>query len=371
MQIQFLDLKAQYNDIKQEIKKEIEDVLESGQYILGPKVKQFEEEMANYLGVKYAIGVANGTDALVLSLDALSIGPGDEVITTPFTFFASAECISRVGAKPVFADITFDDNLNIDVEKIKEKITKKTKAIIPVHIFGCPCNMDEIKKLAKEYNLYIIEDACQAIGAEYKGKKIGTIGDIGCFSFFPTKNLGGYGDSGLVVTNNNELAEKIKKLRVHGSTKKYYHAYIGYNSRLDEIQAAILKVKLKYIDKWNQERIEKAKLYNQKLKDLPVTLPKIYNEDHKKHVFHLYTILTPKRDELKKYLEQKGIPTGVYYPLPLHLQEAYKELGYKQGDMPNAEKACEMALSLPLYPELKKEHIDYIANTVREFFEGK
>ncbi|MCF6096385.1 DegT/DnrJ/EryC1/StrS family aminotransferase [Thermovorax subterraneus] len=367
--IQFLDLKAQYQEIKQEIKKEIEEVLESGQYILGPKEKQFEREIAEYLGVKHAIGVANGTDALIISLDALGIGPGDEVITTPFTFFASAECISRVGAKPVFADISFEDNLNIDTEKIEEKITEKTKAIIPVHIFGCPCNMDEIIEIAKRYDLFIVEDACQAIGAEYKGKKVGAIGDIGCFSFFPTKNLGGYGDGGLVVTNNDELAEKIKRLRVHGSTKKYYHSQIGYNSRLDEMQAAILKVKLKYIDQWNEKRIERARLYNEKLKDLPIILPKIYREDYKKHVFHLYTILTQKRDELKKYLEQKGIPTGIYYPLPLHLQEVYKDLGYKRGDLPNAEEACERALSLPLYPELKEGQVEYVAKTVREFFE--
>ncbi|MGB9840910.1 DegT/DnrJ/EryC1/StrS family aminotransferase [Thermovenabulum sp.] len=369
MHISFLDLKAQYQTIKKEIKKEIEEVLESGNYILGPKEKEFEKEIAEYLGVKHAIGVANGTDALVLSLDALGIGPGDEVITTPYTFFASAEAVSRVGAKPVFADISFDDNLNIDVRQIKKKITKNTKAIIPVHIFGCPCNMDEIIQIARKYNLYIIEDACQAIGAQYKGKKAGTLGDIGCFSFFPTKNLGGYGDGGLVVTNNDEIAEKIMTLRVHGSTKKYYHSRIGYNSRLDEIQAAILKVKLKYIDKWNQKRIEKAKLYNDKLKNLPITLPKIYDENHKKHVFHLYTILTPKRDELKNYLEQKGIPTGIYYPLPLHLQEAYKDLGYKDGDMPNAEKASRQALSLPLYPELKEEEIYYITEAVKTFFE--
>lgn len=366
MQLEFLDLKAQYETIKEEIKKAIMDIVESGHYIMGPNVKAFEEEIAEYLGVKHAIAVANGTDALVLTLDALGIGPGDEVITSPYTFFASAECISRVGAKPVFADID-PETLNINPEEIEKKITEKTKAIIPVHIFGRAVEMDKITALAEKHGLYVVEDACQAIGSEINGRKVGTIGKAGCFSFFPTKNLGAYGDGGLVITNDDELADKIRLLRVHGSRKKYFHDVIGYNSRLDEIQAAILRVKLKYIDSWNEARRQKAKLYNELLKNTPVITPDII--DGKSHVFHLYTILATNRDELKKHLEQKGIPTGIYYPLPLHLQEAYKDLGYKKGDMPVAEKTCESNLSLPLYPELPDGQIKYIADSVIEFYE--
>ncbi|MCG0274839.1 MAG: DegT/DnrJ/EryC1/StrS family aminotransferase [Thermosediminibacteraceae bacterium] len=366
MKLQFLDLKAQYETIKEEIKKAIIDAVESGQYIMGPNVKAFEEEIAAYLGVKHAIAVANGTDALVLTLDALGIGPGDEVITSPYTFFASAECISRVGAKPVFADID-PNTFNICPEEIEKKISEKTKAIIPVHIFGQAADMDKITALAEKHGLYVIEDACQAIGAEINGRKVGTIGKAGCFSFFPTKNLGAYGDGGLVVTNDDELAEKIRLLRVHGSRKKYFHEAVGYNSRLDEIQAAILRVKLKYIDSWNEARRQKAKLYNELLKNTPVKTPDI--KDEKSHVFHLYTILAPNRDELKKHLEQKGIPTGIYYPLPLHLQEAYKDLGYEKGDMPIAEKTCESNLSLPIYPELTDEQIKFIVDAVIEFYE--
>lgn len=365
MQIQFLDLKAQYETIKEEIKEVLTETIESGQYIMGPNVKAFEKEIASYLGVKHAIAVANGTDALVLALDALGIGPGDEVITSPYTFFASAECISRVGAKPVFADID-PNTFNINNEDIERKITKRTKAIIPVHIFGQAADMDKIIALAEEYGLHVIEDACQAIGAELNGRKAGTIGKVACFSFFPTKNLGCYGDGGLMVTNDDELADKIRLLRVHGSSKKYFHEVIGYNSRLDEVQAAVLRVKLKYIDAWNESRRQKAKLYSELLKDAPVQTPAM--KDEKSHVYHLYTILAPNREELRKYLEQKAIPTGVYYPLPLHLQEVYKNLGYSKGDLPVAEETCEKNLSLPLYPELPEEHIKYVADAVVEFY---
>ncbi|ADL08332.1 DegT/DnrJ/EryC1/StrS family aminotransferase [Thermosediminibacter oceani] len=365
MQINFLDLKTQYETIKEEIKNVLLAAVESGQYIMGPNVKVFEQEIASYLGVKHAIAVANGTDALVMTLDALRIGPGDEVITSPYTFFASAECISRVGAKPVFTDIDAD-TLNMNPEEIEKKITEKTKAIIPVHIFGQAADIERIMAIAEKYGLHVIEDACQAIGAEINGRKLGTIGKAGCFSFFPTKNLGAYGDGGLVVTNDDDLAEKIKLLRVHGSRVKYFHTIIGYNSRLDEIQAAILRVKLKHIDAWNEARRQKAKLYNELLQNTPVKTPGV--KDEKSHVYHLYTILAPERDELKKYLEQKGIPTGIYYPLPLHLQEAYKNLGYKKGDLPVAEETCEKNLSLPLYPELPEKHIKYIADAIIEYY---
>jgi hypothetical protein len=368
MQISFLDLKAQYETIKNEIDSAVSEVIRSGCFIMGPNVKQFEEEMASYLGVKHAIAVANGTDALVLTLKALGIGPGDEVITTPYTFFASAECISRVGARPVFTDID-PDTFNIDPKEIVKNITKNTRALIPVHIFGRPAPMDEIMALARKYNLYVIEDACQAIGSEYKGRKSGSIGHAGCFSFFPTKNLGGYGDGGMIVTNDDELAEKISLLRVHGSFKKYMHSMVGYNSRLDELQAAVLRVKLKYIDAWNDARRKKARLYSELLKDTPVAVPG--EEKNGRHVYHLFTLRAPKRDELSAYLKEKGIPTGIYYPLPLHLQEVYKNLGYKEGDLPAAETLCKENISLPLYPELPEEHMEYIALQIHKFYESR
>lgn len=364
--IPLIDLTEQYEMIKEELHASIEKVFKSGQFILGQNVKALEEEIAHYTGNKYAIGVANGTDALVLTLDALGIGPGDEVITSPFTFFASAECISRVGARPVFVDID-PQTYCLDVRQVEAKITERTKAIIPVHIFGQMVDMDPILEIAKKYNLKVIEDACQAIGAAYKGRAAGSIGDAGCFSFFPTKNLGGYGDGGMVVTSNDELNAKIRLLRVHGSPKKYYHECLGYNSRLDEIQAAILRVKFRYLDKWNEARRNKAAIYTQAFKDLPLKTP--YEAPYNYHVYHLYVVATTRRDELMGYLKQKGIGCGVYYPLPLHLQPVYKDLGYSKGDLPVAEELCEQALALPLYPELKEEEQQYIIQVVREFFE--
>ncbi|QYY42552.1 DegT/DnrJ/EryC1/StrS family aminotransferase [Aneurinibacillus thermoaerophilus] len=367
-QIQLLDLKAQYQMIKEEIKIAIDEVLESGNYIMGPTVKKFEESLAEYCGVKYAIGVANGTDALLLTLDALEIGPGDEVITTPFTFFASAEVVSQLGATPVFVDID-PDTYNLDVTKLEAAITSKTKAIIPVHIFGQPTDMDEIMEIANKYNLYVVEDACQAIGATYKGKKVGSIGNAGCFSFFPTKNLGGYGDGGIIVTNDEELARKVQILRVHGSYPKYYHSMIGYNSRLDALQAATLQVKLKYIDQWNQKRREKADFYSQSLKGLPIQLPFIKAE--REAVYHLYIIQTEYRDELIQYLKENGISSGIYYPVPLHRQEVYADLGYKAGSLPESEKAALGTLALPLYPELTTEDQEHVISVVKEFFARK
>lgn len=337
--MQFIDLKAQYQTIKPEINKAIQKVLNSGQFILGQEVEKFEQEIAKYLGVEYAIGVASGTDALLLSLIALDIKKGDEVITTAFSFIATANTIARVGAKPIFVDIN-PKTFNIDASKIQEKITKKTKAIIPVHLYGQVADMDAIKK----FKVPIIEDACQAIGAEYKNKKAGTIGNLGCFSFYPTKNLGACGDGGLVTTNNKQYAEKIKILRAHGAQQKYYHQEIGLNSRLDELQAAILGVKLRHLDKWNNQRIKNAKKYNKLLSKFVIT------PDYKKgHVYHQYTIRVKKRDKLKAYLEKHNIPIAIYYPVPLHLQKCFKYLGYKKGDFPEAEKAAKEVLSLPIY----------------------
>lgn len=364
--VPLLDLVKQYKNIEAEIKAAVDDVLSSGNYIMGKHVADFEQKMADYCNVKCAIGVANGTDALLLVLDALGIGPGDEVITTPFTFFASAEVVSQLGAKPVFIDID-PKTYNFDVSKLEAAITPNTKAIIPVHIFGQPVDMDEVLALAKKYNLYVVEDACQAIGSKYKEQKIGSLGVAGCFSFFPTKNLGGYGDGGMIVTNDEELAKKIKILRAHGSNPKYYHSMIGYNSRLDSLQAAMLNVKLAYIDQWNAARRQKAAVYNEALKDLPIQVP--FEKENRYAVYHLYIIQTDLRDELMAFLQEKGISSGVYYPVPLHLQEVYKDLGYDRESLIESEKAAKGTMALPLYPEMTEEEQQYVISVVREFFE--
>lgn len=369
MSLPLLDLKSQYNKIKQDVVDAVNRVLESGQYIMGPEVKAFEKEVAEYCGVKHAIGVGNGTDALLIALDARGIGSGDEVITTPFTFFATGEAISQLGATPVFVDIE-PDTYNIDVEQIRKKINKKTKAILPVHIFGQPANMAEMMALAEEYDLFVLEDAAQAMGAEYQGKKIGSWGHAATFSFFPTKNLGGYGDGGMIVTNDDELAEKARILRVHGSfPKKYYHRTLGYNSRLDEIQAAMLRVKLRHLDTWNDQRREKAAIYHERLKELPIKTP--IEAPSRKHIYHLYIVEAEEREELMQYLKEHGVATGVYYPLPLHLQEVYQELAYQEGSIPHAEFAAKRTFALPLFPELTEAQIDQVVNLIWQFYERK
>ncbi|ABP67387.1 Glutamine--scyllo-inositol transaminase [Caldicellulosiruptor saccharolyticus DSM 8903] len=364
--ISLIDLKRQYTMLSNEIREAITEVLQSGQYILGSKVAEFEKRCSEYLNVKHCIGVGNGTDALVIALESVGVGNGDEVITTPFTFFATAEAIVRVGAKPVFVDID-PLSYNINPEEIEKKVTPKTKAIIPVHIFGQVCDMDKILEIAKKYNLCVIEDACQAFGAEYNGKKAGTIGDVGCFSFFPTKNLGGFGDGGLIVTNDDEVAEKARMLRQHGSKKKYYNELIGFNSRLDEIQAAILLVKLKYIDDWNKRRSEIAQRYNQGLKLDGLITPAKTNNCERGHIYHLYVLQHERRDELIKYLSQKGIATGIYYPVPLHLTKALQFLGYKEGDFKVAEEVCRKSFAIPMFPELTEEEIEFIISSINEF----
>jgi dTDP-4-amino-4,6-dideoxygalactose transaminase len=371
--IKFLDLVSQYKSIKEEIDKAIKRVLESGFFIGGEEVEKFEKETAKFCGVKYAVGVNSGTDALFLSLEALGIGSGDEVITAPFTFISTAEVIANLGAKPVFVDIE-PRTFNIDPEKIEEKISKKTRAIIPVHLFGQMADMNEIMKIAKKYKLFVIEDAAQAIGARLKveGRKLevaGSIGDIGCLSFFPTKNLGAYGDGGMVVIDNEKLKDKIQLLRNHGSSpkEKYLNLILGTNSRLDAIQAAILRVKLKYLKKCTKQRQEIAKYYNQKLRGVgDIIIPEILSD--RTHIFHQYTIQTKYRDKLQKYLKNQGVPTMVYYSLPLHLQPAFKYLGYKTGDFPEAEKTAKEVLSLPIYPELTKKDRDLIIRKIKEFY---
>ncbi len=369
MKIPVFDLKRQFQEIKPEIDKSVKEVLNSGSYILGKNVCAFEQEFAKYCGAKYAISVASGTDALRIALRACGIKEGDEVITTPFTFVATSEAIHSMGAKIVFADIDLDF-YTIDPQEIEKKLTKKTKAILCVHLYGQPCNMQAITKLAPKYNLKLIEDCAQATGAEYKGRKTGTFGDAGCFSFYPTKNLGAYGDGGIIVTNSKQIAEKTKMLRVHGSKSKYAHSIHGYNSRLDELQAAILRVKLKYLDKWNKSRRENAAYYNKKLSTLEAKGFIIRPKEQKdtKHVYHLYVLKVKKRIALMKFLKSRGIGTSYHYPIPLHLQKVYKELGYRRGNFPKAELAAREIVTFPLYPELKKKEIDFIVSCVYQFY---
>lgn len=373
MPIPMTDLVTQYFSIKEEIDSACQRVIESGRYILGPEVEAFEAEIAAYCGTQFAIGVASGTDALVLSLLACGIKPGDEVITTPFTFIATAEAITHCGARPVFADID-PRTFNIDPDRIESAISSKTRAIIPVHLFGQPAEMEPILNLGGKYNLQIIEDCAQAFGAEYEGQKVGSIGDAGCFSFFPAKNLGAYGDGGAVVSSNPQIAEKIRMLRQHGAKKTYYHILPGFNSRLDAIQAAILRVKLKYLDRWNNLRRQKALLYNRLLGDIDgIELPyfAVYNTTSANY----YTIRLHDhnidRSELRTHLYSKGIDTAIYYPQCLHLQEAYKTLGYKYGDFPQSELAQEQVLSLPLFPEISNEQIREVVRGLKQFLRNR
>jgi len=367
MKIPIIDLVRQHKPIMDELVDAFKKVVESGQFILGYELEQFEKEAANYLGSKYALGVGNGTDALILALRAIDVQKGDEVITTPFTFFATAETIAILGAKPVFVDIE-DETLNIDVTKIEEKITKRTKAILPVHIFGQGAKIEKILEIAKSYNLKVIEDTAQGFGAKRNGKYLGTFGDVGTFSFFPTKNLSCLGDGGLITTQDEAIYDIIKKLRVHGSPRKYYHEMLGYNSRLDTLQAAFLRVKMKYIDRWNERRREIAAIYNRELSPY-VRVPEV--DEGNIHIYHQYTIRTDRRDELNAFLNQRGIMTQVHYPIPLHLQPALSYLGYKEGDFPVAEKATKEVLSLPVFPEMTDEEINYVIDSIKDFFRGK
>lgn len=362
--IPILDLKRQYNNIKDEIDSVVLNVLRSGCYILGPNVKELEKEFAEYCGAKNAVSLASGTDAIHLALRALDIGQGDEVITVAFTFVATTEAVSLVGATPVFVDID-PKTFNIDYKEIEKKITPKTKAIMPVHLYGQPCDMDPIMEIAKKYNLYVIEDCCQAIGATYKGKKVGTFGEFGCFSFFPTKNLGAYGDGGIVTTNSDYLADRMMALRNHGGKVRYYHDEVGTNSRLDEIQAAILRVKLPYIDKWNADRRKVANYYNELLKDIEeVKTP--FELKNTECVYHQYTLQVENRDALHKYLSDNGVMAMIYYPVPLHKQKLHSNLDVKEGELSNTEDLTTKVLSLPIFPELTTEEQEKVAQTLIE-----
>lgn len=366
MNIPFVDLKTQYKNLKEELDAAILGIIENGTFIMGKPVETFEQHISEFLSAK-ALGCASGSDALLLALMAAGVGEGDEVVTSPFTFFATAGAIARLGAKPVFADID-PETFNITADSISKVLTERTKAIIPVHIYGQVADMDPIMELARQRGLVVIEDACQAIGAEYKGRKAGTIGDYGCFSFFPTKNLGAAGDGGLIVCKRQEDYDKVKMLRVHGAKIKYYHDMVGLNSRLDSMQAAILDVKLKYLNDWNRRRIAIAERYNRELVNY-VKVPCITGNGDQ--IFHLYSILTDRRDDLEKYLHEKGISTGVYYPVPLHLQNCFAEFGYREGDLPVSERVCRQVLSLPVFPEMTDEQIDYVVRSIKQFFEDR
>ena len=400
--IPFLDLTRQYGSLRSEIDAAVLEVVRSGKYILGPYVKRFEDEIAEYVGAEHAIGVASGTDALLLSLKALGIGSGDGVIVPSFTFFATAGVVHNLAATPVFCDID-PRTFNIDPASVRDILespypnnptnpTNSTnptnpidsiRAIIPVHLYGQPADMNEIIAIAREYGLYVIEDAAQAIGATYRTTNpnqpnepnkpnelpSGTIGHLGCFSFYPTKNLGGYGDGGMIVTSDDGLAERLRLLRVHGAKPKYYHRLVGTNSRLDAIQAAILSVKLKHLDDWSRARSELADRYDDALKGIEgVVTP--YRAPGRSHIFHQYTIrvLDDRRDELRDHLKKEGIGTMIYYPLPLHLQGCFADLGYSEGDLPESERASREVLSLPIFPELKNEEIDRLLESIRAFF---
>lgn len=364
--IPMVDLKEELKIMREPLLTTMVDVLDSGQYILGEKGTQLEKLIAHYVDASYGLGVGNGTDALQLSLQALNIGPGDEVITTPFTFVATAEAIAQVGAKPVFVDIEAD-TYNMDPAHIEEVITDRTKAILVVHLYGQTANMTDIMAIANKRHLKVIEDACQAIGTEYHGQRVGAIGDIGCFSFFPSKSLGAFGDAGIVVTNQQELYEKVMRLRNHGSDKKYHHSLIGMNSRLDELQAAILLVKLTYLDDFLDKRRAIARRYTEGLgKSLQV--PPILHD--RSHTFHQYCIELKNRDDLAVHLENHHIDSAIYYPIPLHLQKAFTYLGHTEGDFPIAERASNNILALPISPLLSVAKQDHIISTVKVFIEA-
>lgn len=398
MRIPFFDLKRQYKEIASEVEQKVVDVMRSCNYIEGFATNKLESELADYLGVKHVITCGNGTDSLRIALQAAGVKEGDEVITTAFSFFATAEAIAQIGAVPVFADIN-SKSFNIDVNSIKKKVSNKTKAILPVHIFGMPADMDEINLIAESLNIPVIEDACQAIGADYKGRKIGNLGTMGCFSFYPTKNLGAMGDGGMITTNDDDIANVCRSIKAHASGKngaeaykylhnekvheldnikvsgndlydpcKYYNYFIGGNSRLDSMQAAVLSVKLRHLDDYNEKRNKIARRYSEKLKDTRLQLPQIDHSD-RNSCWHQYAVLADDKDEFVSYMSENGIGVGLFYPIPLHLQKAFKYLGYEYGNLPIAEEVCEKSVCLPIFPELKNEEIDYIISTIYNFFD--
>lgn len=364
MQVPLLDLKREYQSLKSEIDGAVLDVMAGTQYINGPQVKQFEEAVARYCGCKYAIGVASGTDALLLSMRAVGVGPETEVITTAFSFFATAGTIHNLGAKAVFVDIE-EETFNIDVTQIEAKITPRTKAIMPVHLFGQCADMDAIMAIAERHNLIVIEDAAQAISAKYKGKMSGTVGHLGCFSFYPTKNLGAPGDAGLIVTNSDDLNDRLRRLKAHGAKVKYFHEEVGFNSRLDTIHAAVLLTKLPHLDSWSEMRRENAAYYNRRFAGTTLATPS--EQDYAYHIYNQYTLRSSDRDSMREHLKQQDIGYEIYYPRALHVQECFKYLGCNKGAMPVAERCAEEVISIPIYPQLRQDEREYVADTVLKF----
>lgn len=366
MKVPLLDLNAQYEEILPDIKKEIDKVISIHAYKLGPQVREFEADIEEFCQVKHAIGCASGTDALILALLALGISEGDQVITTPFTFFATAGSIHRVGAQPVFVDVD-PGTYNIDPAQIEAAITPSTKALMPVHLFGQSSDMERIMEIAQKHDLKVIEDNAQGIGAKFNGQIAGTIGDIGTLSFFPSKNLGAMGDAGMCLTNNKKLAAKMIQLRQHGENPQYYHRWVGLNSRLDTIQAAVLLVKLRSLKKWTHWRRQNADFYFEQLSDIPeIKLPFI--DKRAESIFNQFTIVAERRDELLNYLQSRDIGCAIYYPVPLHLQQCFSYLGHRQGDFPIAEKLSETVISIPVYSELQREQLEFVADSIKEFY---
>lgn len=361
--VPFLDLKRQYENYRQEIDDAIQSVFQSAWFILGENVEKLESEFSGYLGAKYGIGVGSGTEAIHLALLACGVEPGDEIITVANTAVPTVSAISFANAKPKFVDID-PITYTINPDLIESAITPLTKVILPVHLYGQAANMDAVLEVAKRHNLKVVEDACQAHGAEYKGQKVGSMGDIACFSFYPSKNLGAYGDGGFVSTNNKELAQTVRYLRNYGQTTRYVHVIKGYNSRLDELQAAVLRVKLRRLDDWNAKREELAKYYNELMKNCNIVLPR--ESEHSKHVYHLYVVRSGRREQLQNHLMEKGIQTIIHYPIPVHLQESYQDLGILKGSLPETEQAAKEILSLPLYPEITRDEIKEVAESICE-----
>jgi len=370
MKVPLLDLKEQNQLLRPEIEAALGRVLDTNGFILGAEVAALETELADYCGTKYAIGCASGTDALLLALMAFDVGYDDEVITTPYSFFASTSSITRLGAVPIFVDID-PQTYNLNVGQVEERVTDKTKAIMPVHLYGQCAEMEKLREISRKYGIPLIEDAAQAIGAEEFGKRAGAMSEIGCFSFYPSKNLGGMGDGGFMTTDDERLARKLFALRVHGSEERYYHKWVGLNSRLDGFQGAILRVKLPHLDSWSNRRQENAEFYRQLFTDAglteQITLP--FERENVRHIYNQFVIRVPeRRDELRAFLTESGIGTDVYYPVSLHLQECFEYLGYRKGDYPESEKASLETLALPIYPELKREQISYVVKTIADFF---
>lgn len=362
--IPLVDLKANYEPLKDEIQHAWDEVLSGMRLFLGPNVQAFEKEFAAYCGVNHAIGASDGTNALHLALRACGIGQGDEVITVSHTFIATGEAILLSGASPVFVDIN-PKTFNMDIEQVESQITPRTRAILPVHLYGQCAEMDEIMDIARRHNLFVIEDACQAHGTTYKGRKAGSLGHMAAFSFYFTKNLGAYGEGGMITTSDDELARKVRLLRDHGSETRYYHDELGWNARLDELQAAVLRIKLPHLDEWNKKRRQMASLYNQLLSDADVLTP--FEAPDRRHIYHLYVIRTKQRDALRSFLNDQGIGTGIHYPVPIHMQKAFKFLGYNSGDFPVTEAITADILSLPMYAELTEQQVESVTNAIKIF----